>query len=163
MRECNVYEIILFNKILRNHLLSEHLQYNYAPFNVIKVNRLTSIFSSNKIIKLLKIYFTLYVAIHHMSFPPLKQSLIYLMHDHEVFRDIFLALNNSEGKNILKLLAIIESNLLIPIIFGRFTFKFLKITRLLDKIKNTISLRFISLSFPCKKLFSERTCAYTGN
>ena len=71
-----------------------------------------------------------------------------------------LALNNSEGKNILKLLAIIKSNLLIPIIFGRFTFKFLKITRLLDKIKNTISLRFISsISFPCKKLSSERTCA----
>ena len=152
------YEIILFNKILGNHLLSEHLQYNYAPFNLLKVNRLTSIFSSNKIIKLLK-YFTLYVATHHMSFPPLKQSLIYLTKFSVTFS---LALNNSEGKNILKLLAIIKSNLLIPIIFDRFTFKFLKITRLLDKIKNTISLRFISLSFPCKKSSSERTCAYTG-
>ena len=91
------YEIILFNKILGNHLLSEHLQYNYAPFNLLKVNRLTSIFSSNKIIKLLK-YFTLYVATNHMSFPPLKQSLIYLMHDHEVFRDIFFGSQQLGGQ-----------------------------------------------------------------
>ena len=97
MRECNVYEIILFNKILRNHLLSKHLQYNYAPFNVIKVNRLTSIFSSNKIIKLPK-YFTLYVATHRMSFPPLKQSLIYLMHDQEVFHDIFFGSQQLGGQ-----------------------------------------------------------------
>ena len=91
------YEIILFNKILGNHLLSEHLQYNYAPFNLLKVNRLTSIFSSNKIIKLLK-YFTLYVATHQMSFPSLNQSLIYLMHDQEVFRYIFFGSQQLGGQ-----------------------------------------------------------------
>ena len=72
-----------------------------------------------------------------------------------------LALNNSEGKNILKLLAIIKSNLHVN--SNYFWQIYLQISWLLDKIKNTISLRFISISFPCKKSSSERTCAYTGN
>ena len=37
---------------------------------------------------------------------------------------------------------------------------FWKIARLLGKIKNSVSLRFISLSFPIKKSSSERTCPY---
>ena len=45
----------------------------------------------------------------------------------------------------------------IPIIFDRFTVKFLKNRRLLGKIKNTVSLRFMSLSFPNKKSSPERT------
>ena len=49
-----VYEIVLFNKILRNHLLSEHQQWNYASFKV-KIKRLTSV-SSNKINKLQKYF-----------------------------------------------------------------------------------------------------------
>ena len=37
---------------------------------------------------------------------------------------------------------------------------FWKIARLLGKIKNTVSLRFRSLTFPSKKSSSERTCPY---
>ena len=37
---------------------------------------------------------------------------------------------------------------------------FWKISRLLGKIKNTVSLRFISLSFPRKKIILWRTCPY---
>ena len=62
-----------------------------------------------------------------------------------------LALDNW-GQNIVRLLAI-------AIFFDRFTFKFLKNHRLLSKI-NTVSLRFISLSFPSKKSSSERACPY---
>ena len=79
-----VYEIILLNKILWNHLLSfrNSLQWNYALSNV-KINRLTSI-SSNEIIKLPKYFY------YRMSFPSLKQFLIYLMHDHWIIlRNIF--------------------------------------------------------------------------
>ena len=53
-----------------------------------------------------------------------------------------------------------KANPSIPIIFDRFTFKFLKNRRLLGKIKNTVSLKFIRLSFPSKKSSSERTCPY---
>ena len=82
-----VYEIVLFNKILRNHLLSEHQQWNYASFKV-KIKRLTSV-SSNKINKLQK-YFICGHSSHVILLEQiLKQSLIYLMHDHGILSDIF--------------------------------------------------------------------------
>ena len=75
----------------RNHLLSEYTQWNYASFNV-KISRLTS----KAPIKLSNCRNTLYVATHHMSFPSLKQSRTYLMHDHGILRHCItpLALDN---------------------------------------------------------------------
>ena len=69
-----VYEIVLFNKILRNHLLSENQQWNYASFKV-KIKRLTSV-SSNKIIKLQK-YF---ICGHSSHVIPLIETIPYLSH-----------------------------------------------------------------------------------
>ena len=73
-----VYEIVLFNKILRNHLLSEHQQWNYALLKV-KIKMLTSV-SSNKIIKLQK-YF---ICGHSSHVIPLIETIsFFLMHDHD--------------------------------------------------------------------------------
>ena len=76
-----VYEFILLNKILRNRLLSEHMLWNYASFNV-KSNRLTSI-SFNKFIRVPKYFMWPLIP---YPFPSLKQSRIYLKHDHGILR-----------------------------------------------------------------------------
>ena len=76
-----VYDIKLLQKIWRNHLHSEHLQWNDASFNV-KIN------CQN----------TLYAATHRMSFPSLKKSRIYLMHDHGILRDIFFGSRHFRAK-----------------------------------------------------------------
>ena len=53
-----------------------------------------------------------------------------------------------------------KPNLSIPIFFTDLPRNFWKIARLLGKIKNAITLRFISLYFVSKKSSSERTCPY---
>ena len=90
-----VYEIVLFNKILRNHLLSEHqlLQWNYASFKV-KIKRLTSV-SSNKIIKLQK-YF---ICGHSSHVIPLIETISYLSHARSRNFEWHLWLLTTEGKN----------------------------------------------------------------
>ena len=53
-----------------------------------------------------------------------------------------------------------KPNLSIPIFFTDLPRNFWKIARILGKIKNAITLRFISLYFVSKKSSSERTCPY---
>ena len=65
----------------------------------------------------------------------------------------------TEGKNIVKLLAI-SRTCQFQFFFTDLPRNFWKIARLLGKIKNTITLRFISLYFLSKKSSSERTCPY---
>ena len=131
-----VDEIILLNKILKNHLLSEHLEWNYASFNI-KISRQHQLVS----IKLSNCRNTLYVATHLMSFLSLKHSLVYLMYDHGVLRDVFFGSRQLSAK-ILPTLGY-KPNPSIPIIFDRFSLKCLKIAWLPGKTKNTVSLRFI--------------------
>ena len=96
------------NKILRNHLLSEHMRWNYASFNV-KSNRLMST-SSKKIIKWPK-YF-----IHgHSSHPhfPHWNNPIFIsctMTEFFIITWHLLWLLTTEGKNIVKLLAISQTH-----------------------------------------------------
>ena len=49
---------------------------------------------------------TLHVTTRRISFLSLKQYLTYPMHDHGILRNIFFWLSTTEGKNIVKLLAI---------------------------------------------------------
>ena len=70
-----------------------------------------------------------------------------------------LCLLTTEGKNIVKLLAISQT-CQFQFFFTDLPRNFWKIAQLLGKIKNTITLRFISLYFLSKKSFSERTCPY---
>ena len=79
------------------------------------------------------------------------------MHNHGILRDIFFGSRQLRAKYCQTLGN--KPNPSIAIFFDRFTFKFLKNHRLLSKI-NTVSLRFISLSFPSKKSSSERACPY---
>ena len=76
-----------------------------------------------------------------MSFPSLKQCLVYLMYDHGVLRDVFFGSRQLSTK-ILPTLGY-KPNPSIPIIFDRFSLKCLKIAWLPGKIKSTVSLRFI--------------------
>ena len=62
-------------------------------------------------------------------------------------------------ENIVKLLAISQT-CQFQFFFTDLPRNFWKIPRLLGKIKNTITLRFISLYFLSKKSSSERTCPY---
>ena len=70
-----------------------------------------------------------------------------------------LCLLTTEGKNIAKLLAISQT-CRFQFFFTDLPRNFWKIARLLSKIKNTVTLRFISLYFLSKKSSSERTCPY---
>ena len=70
-----------------------------------------------------------------------------------------LCLLTTEGKNIVKLLAISQT-CQFQLFFTDLPRNFWKIARLLGKIKNTITLRFISIYFLSKKSSSERTCPY---
>ena len=76
-----------------------------------------------------------------MSFLSLKQSLIYLMYDHGLLRDVFFGSRQLSAK-ILPTLGY-KPNPSIPIIFDTFSLKCLKIAWLPGKTKNTVSLRFI--------------------
>ena len=107
------------------------------------MNRLTSI-SSNTNIKLPK-HFNKYFIIGYSSHvDPLIETIPYLSHARS--RNFGCTLNPS-----------------IPIIFDRFAFKLQKkITRLLGTIKNTVSLRFVSLPFPSKNR-PPRGHVLTGN
>ena len=87
---------------------------------------------------------TLYVATYSMSFPSLKQFLIYLMYDQEILCDMFFGFRQVRAK-------ILSNSWLYakPVNSNYFSQIFLHISknrRLLGKIKNTLSLRFISLS-----------------
>ena len=68
-----------------------------------------------------------------MSFLSLKQSLIYLMYDHGVLRDVFFGSRQLSAK-ILPTLGY-KPDPSIPIIFDRFSLKCLKIAWLPGKIK----------------------------
>ena len=65
----------------------------------------------------------------------------------------------TKGKNIVKLSAISQTRQFQPFSTDLPSI-FWKIASLLGKIKNTVSLRFRSLSFPSKKSSSERTRPY---
>ena len=84
---------------------------------------------------------TLYVAIHGMSFPSWNSSLFNSCMITEFCVTSSLAVDNWGQKDCSTRH---KPNPSIPIIFDRFSFKFLKIVRLLGKIKR---LRFKSLSF----------------
>ena len=100
-----------------------------------KINRLTSI-NSHKTIKLPKNF----TCGHSSHVIPLTETTrYYLMHDHAILRDIFFGSWQLRAKISSK-----------PIIFERFTFNFLNNRPV--KIKNIVSLRFTSLSFPSKKI-----------
>ena len=108
-----------------------------------KINGLTSI-SSHKTIKLPKNF----TCGHSSHVIPLTETVrYYLMHDHAILRDTFFGCWQLRAKMSSK-----------PISFERFTFNFLKyrpVTR-----KDTVSLRFTSLSFPSKKIVLWEACAY---
>lgn len=130
-----VYEIILLNKMLRYHLLSENLQWNYASFNV-NINRLTSI-GSNKIIKLPK-YFICGLSLNAI---PLTESIPFLSHARSrSFAWDLLWLSTTEGKNIVKFLAVSQSHQF-QLFLTNWPSNFWKIARVLGKIKNIVSLR----------------------
>ena len=80
--------------------------------------------------------------------PLLKQSLIYLMHDHGILSDIF-------GSWLLRAKTK-------PVNSNYFWQIYLQISEksLLGKMKIPLSLRLISLFFPSEKSSSKRTCAY---
>ena len=73
------------------------------------------------------------------------------MHDHGNLRDIFFGYRqlDTQGKNIVKLLAISQTRQL-QLFLTDLPPNFWKITRLLGKVKNTVSIRFISLPHPGK-------------
>ena len=86
-------------------------------------------------------------------------TLIYLMHDRRILRDIFFVSWQLRAKilsNSWQQAKPVNSNFF----FTDLPRNFWKIARLLGKIKNTITLRFISLYFLSKKSSSERTCPY---
>ena len=101
------------------------------------MNRLTSI-SSNTIIKLPKYFNKYFIIGHSLHVDPLIGTIPYLSHARS--RNFGCTLNPS-----------------IPIIFDRFAF-----TRLQGTIKNTVSLRFVSLPFPSKNR-PPRGHLLTGN
>ena len=86
-------------------------------------------------------------------------TLIYLMHDHGILHDIFFGSQQLRAKilsNSRQQAKPVNSNYFRKI-YIRFSEK---IAWLLGKIKNTVSLRFRSLTFASKKSSSERTCPY---
>ena len=101
--------------------------------------------------------------------PPFRKSAIklcivqcYLYLSHARSRNFawhLLWYSFTKSKNIVKLLAKSQTRQL-QLFSTDKNSNFWKIARLLGKMKNTVSLRFISFIFSSKKSSSERTCPY---